>query len=141
MKPYHPRAERRVSELAMEYAQEADSVILHNAIHDAVTDDDLALRLADVVEELQDLADRTHAIDSDLEEPLVSAIYDLTTDDEFGLSADVARARAETVVDETLGDLEDNLAEWNDLGSDAAIPEVKQEIQQIREMEDGGHDV
>lgn len=136
---YHPRAKRRVSDLAEEYAGIADSAILHNALYDAIIEDDLALRLADTVEELEDLSDRAEAIDSDLDEPILGALYDLTADDEYGLSADVVRERVEAVVAETLTELEENFDEWDDPGTDAAIGEAKQELDSIRE--EGGCDV
>lgn len=126
---YHPRARKRIKEIASERAEEFDSTLVSNVIHDRVPEDEFLLQLADVVERLDDLTDRARATNSALEKPLKAARYDLTTADEQGISRDVVRDRAETVTAETIAGLEDDLDQWGDAWDAEAISEAKHEIQ------------
>ncbi|QCC57317.1 hypothetical protein NP511_22670 (plasmid) [Natrinema thermotolerans] len=129
---YHPRAKRRVRDLAAEYADKVDSTLVSNTIHERVPEDEFVLELADVVERLDDLQERAGATDSELRSPLRTAMYHLTSD----VDEAVVRKRVETVVDEILADLEEEVEEWDDAWSDEKIGEAKQEIRHIRETGD-----
>lgn len=132
---YHPRARRRVRDVAGEYAEKVDSTLVSNAIHDRVPEDEFLLQLADVVERLDDLQSRAGAVDDDLQAPLRSATYRLTVDGEKN-ETNVVRERAETVVDDVLAGLEEEIDEWDDAWSDDEIAQAKREIRHIRETGD-----
>jgi len=141
-----PSARHRLNETAREQANQFDSTLLSNYIHDHLPEDD---RLRQFV----DLAERAYDLASDASRDT----YDSTALAGAEELNDGAEERVDEVVAELVADLNDEtLDEWCDVWDDDEIEAARRErdqfldqsnshaaalAQQLREAEDGDVDV